>query len=99
MGERRPLRVAVVGAGPAGMYAAGHLLANSELDVHVDVFEKLPTRWGLVRAGVAPDHPNIKSVTRIYETTAEHPNFTYFGNVELGRHITRDELLDRYQAS
>src|ERR1700759_3033882 len=92
------LRVAIVGLGPSGAYAAGHLLANSELDVHVDVFEKLPTPWGLVRAGVAPDHPNIKSVTRVYELTADHPNFTYFGNVELGRHIARDELLARYHA-
>jgi ferredoxin/flavodoxin---NADP+ reductase len=92
------LRVAIIGLGPSGAYAAGHLLSNSELDVQVDVFERLPTPWGLVRAGVAPDHPNIKGVTRVYEKTAEHPNFRYFGNVELGRHVTRDELLARYHA-
>jgi ferredoxin/flavodoxin---NADP+ reductase len=92
------IRIAIVGLGPSGAYAAGHLLGNSEVDFHVDVFEKLPTPWGLVRAGVAPDHPNIKAVTRIYEKTAEHPRLTYFGNVELGRHITREELLARYHA-
>src|SRR5436305_14476714 len=91
-------RIAIVGLGPSGAYAAGHLLGNSEVDFTVDVFEKLPAPWGLVRAGVAPDHPNIKSVTRIYEKTAEHPRFTYFGNVELGRHVTREDLLARYHA-
>lgn len=92
------MRVAIVGLGPSGAYAAGHLLGVPELDVRVDVFERLPTPWGLVRAGVAPDHPNIKEVTRVYEKTAEHPRFTYFGNVELGSHITREELLARYHA-
>jgi ferredoxin/flavodoxin---NADP+ reductase len=92
------IRIAIVGLGPAGAYTAGHLLSNDEVDFRVDVFEKLPTPWGLVRAGVAPDHPNIKSVTRIYEKTAEHPRFTYFGNVELGRHLTREDLLARYHA-
>jgi ferredoxin--NADP+ reductase len=92
------IRIAIVGLGPSGAYAAGHLLGNSEVDFRVDVFEKLPTPWGLVRAGVAPDHPNIKAVTRIYEKTAEHPRLAYFGNVELGRHITREELLARYHA-
>ncbi len=94
----RDVRIAIVGLGPSGAYAAGHLLANSEVDFRVDVFEKLPTPWGLVRAGVAPDHPNIKSVTRIYEKTAEHPRLNYFGNVELGRDLTREELLERYHA-
>jgi ferredoxin--NADP+ reductase len=92
------LRVAVVGLGPSGAYAAGHLLANGELDVRVDVFERLPTPWGLVRSGVAPDHPNIKAVTRVYEKTAADPRFTYHGNVELGRHVTREDLLARYHA-
>jgi ferredoxin--NADP+ reductase len=92
------VRIAIIGLGPSGAYAAGHLLSNSEVDFRVDVFEKLPTPWGLVRAGVAPDHPNIKAVTRIYEKTAEHPRFTYFGNVELGRHVTREDLLARYHA-
>ncbi len=92
------LRVAVVGLGPSGAYAAGHLLANGELDVRVDVFERLPTPWGLVRSGVAPDHPNIKAVTRVYERTAADPRFTYYGNAELGRHVTREDLLARYHA-
>jgi ferredoxin--NADP+ reductase len=92
------LRVAIVGLGPSGAYAAGHLLANGELDVRVDAFERLPTPWGLVRSGVAPDHPNIKTVTRVYERTAADPRFTYYGNVELGRHVTREDLLARYHA-
>jgi ferredoxin--NADP+ reductase len=93
-----PVRIAVVGAGPAGFYAAGHLLKDSEGRVEVDMLERLPTPWGLVRSGVAPDHPKIKSVTRVYEKTAAHPRFRYFGNVELGRHISRQELLQHYHA-
>jgi len=93
-----PIRVAVVGAGPAGFYAAGHLLKDSEGRVEVDMLERLPTPWGLVRSGVAPDHPKIKSVTRIYEKTAEHQRFRYFGNVELGREVSREELLAHYHA-
>jgi ferredoxin--NADP+ reductase len=96
--ETSPIRVAVVGAGPAGFYAAGHLLRDSAGRVEVDMLERLPTPWGLVRSGVAPDHPKIKSVTRIYEKTAEHPRFRYFGNVELGRHVSRGELLAHYHA-
>ncbi len=93
-----PIRIAVVGAGPAGFYAAGHLLKDSEGRIEVDMLERLPTPWGLVRSGVAPDHPKIKSVTRIYEKTAAHPRFRYFGNVELGSHVTREELLSHYHA-
>jgi ferredoxin--NADP+ reductase len=92
------LRVAIVGLGPSGAYAAGHLLTNGDLDVRVDVFERLPTPWGLVRSGVAPDHPNIKTVTRVYEKSTADPRFTYYGNVELGRHVTREDLLARYHA-
>jgi ferredoxin/flavodoxin---NADP+ reductase len=95
------IRIAVVGSGPAGFYAAGHLLKQSgegDQAVEVDMFERLPTPWGLVRSGVAPDHPKIKSVTRIYEKTAAHPRFRFFGNVELGRDISRDELAERYHA-
>ncbi len=95
-------RIAVIGAGPAGFYAAGHLLKDGvsghSIDLEVDMLERLPTPWGLVRSGVAPDHPKIKSVTRIYEKTAAHPRFRFFGNVELGRDVSRDELAQHYHA-
>ncbi|HLM27716.1 MAG TPA: FAD-dependent oxidoreductase [Thermoleophilaceae bacterium] len=93
-----PLRVAIVGSGPAGFYAAGHLLKAKDLEVHVDVFDRLPTPWGLVRGGVAPDHPNIKAVSRVYEKTAALPGFRFFGNVNFGDDVTHDELADRYHA-
>ena len=91
------LRVAVVGSGPAGFYAAAALLA-SELEVEVDMLERLPTPWGLVRLGVAPDHPNIKAVSRAFEKTALSPGFRFFGNVEVGKDVTHDELVERYDA-
>jgi ferredoxin--NADP+ reductase len=91
------LRVAVVGSGPAGFYAAAALLA-SDLDVEVDVLERLPTPWGLVRLGVAPDHPNIKAVSRAFEKTAAQPGFRFFGNVEVGRDVTHAELARLYDA-
>src|SRR5271167_3778747 len=93
-----PIRIAVIGAGPAGFYAAGHLLKASDERVEVDMLERLPTPWGLVRSGVAPDHPKIKSVTRVYEKTAAHPRFRYFGNVTFGEHVSRGEMLERYHA-
>ena len=93
-----PSRVAVIGSGPAGFYAAGHLLADASDRFEVDMFERLPTPWGLVRSGVAPDHPKIKSVTRIYERTAAHPRFRFFGAVTFGEHVTREELLAHYHA-
>jgi ferredoxin--NADP+ reductase len=96
-----PLRVAIVGSGPAGFYAAAHLLrckSHPDLVVQVDMFDRLPTPWGLVRAGVAPDHPNIKAVSRVYEKTAEHPEFRFYGNVELGRDLSHEELVERYHA-
>ena len=88
-------RVAIVGAGPAGFYSAEQLL-NAGFEVNL--YDRLPTPFGLVRAGVAPDHPKIKSVTRVYEKTARHPAFRYFGGVELGRDVTREDLLERYHA-
>jgi len=91
------LRVAVVGSGPAGFYAAGALLA-ADVPVEVDMIERLPTPWGLVRLGVAPDHPKIKSVSRAFEKVALKPGFRFFGNVELGRDIQQSELLDLYDA-
>jgi len=93
-----PIRIAVIGSGPAGFYAAGHLLKDSSERIEVDMLERLPTPWGLVRSGVAPDHPKIKSVTRIYEKTAAHPRFRYFGNVTFGQHVRRDDLLEHYHA-
>jgi ferredoxin/flavodoxin---NADP+ reductase len=96
-----PLRVAIVGSGPAGFYAAGQLLrckTHPDLCVQVDMFDRLPTPWGLVRAGVAPDHPNIKAVSRVYEKTAEHPEFRFYGNVELGRDLAHEDLTARYHA-
>src|SRR3954454_17333162 len=88
-----PYRAAVVGAGPAGFYATDQLL---QAGFEVDLFDALPTPFGLVRSGVAPDHPKLKSVTRIYEKTAAKPGFRFFGGVALGREITRDELLEHY---
>lgn len=98
MTDASPTRIAVIGSGPAGFYAAGHLLKDAESGFEVDMIERLPTPWGLVRSGVAPDHPKIKSVTRIYEKTAAHPRFRYFGNVTFGEHVTREELLRHYHA-
>ena len=94
----RPLRVAVVGSGPSGFYAAGQLLSDKERTIEVDLIERLPTPWGLVRGGVAPDHPKIKSVSRVYEKTAKRPGFRFFGNVEVGRDVTADELAAWYDA-
>jgi ferredoxin/flavodoxin---NADP+ reductase len=91
------LRVAVVGSGPAGFYAAGALLA-AETPVEVDMIERLPTPWGLVRLGVAPDHPKIKSVSRAFERIAAQPAFRFLGNVEVGRDVRHEELLEHYDA-
>ena len=88
-----PLRAAIIGSGPAGFYTAAALLAR---DIEVDVYDVLPTPFGLVRAGVAPDHPKIKTVTRAFEKTAAHENFRFLGGVEIGSDISRDELLERY---
>jgi ferredoxin--NADP+ reductase len=89
-------RVAIIGAGPAGFYTAEHLLRQEGFEV--DLYDALPTPYGLVRAGVAPDHPKIKSVTRMYEKTAQRPGFRFFGGVELGSDVEREELFDRYHA-
>src|SRR3954468_9250323 len=94
----RPTRMAIVGSGPSGFYAAGFLLAHENPLVEVDMLERLPTPWGLVRSGVAPDHPKIKSVTRGYEKTDAHPPFRYLGNVHFGEHVSREEMLEHYHA-
>ncbi len=91
------LRVAVVGSGPAGFYAAAALLA-ADPPVEVDMIERLPTPWGLVRLGVAPDHENIKAVSRAFEKIAQRPGFRFFGNIELGRDLTDAELARLYDA-
>ena len=93
-----PLRVAIVGSGPAGFYAAEHLLKREDVAVEVDMFDRLPTPFGLVRAGVAPDHPKIKSVIRVYEKTAAREGFQFFGNVHIGADVTVAELEERYHA-
>jgi ferredoxin--NADP+ reductase len=98
MTDETPIRIAVVGSGPAGFYAAGHLLKDPQGRIEVDMLERLPTPWGLVRSGVAPDHPKIKSVTRVYEKTAANPRFRYFGNVTFGEHVSRGDLLAHYHA-
>src|SRR5262245_10312471 len=88
----QPLRVAIIGSGPAAFYAAEHLLKSPDRAVRVDMFDRLPTPYGLVRGGVAPDHQKIKSVIAIYEKIAAHPGFRFFGNVEFGRDLTRADL-------
>lgn len=94
--ESNPLRVAIVGAGPTGFYAAEHLFRQKELVVEVDMFERLPTPYGLVRYGVAPDHEKIKSVTKQYDKTAANPHFRFFGNVNLGQDISVADLCRFY---
>jgi ferredoxin--NADP+ reductase len=91
-----PLRVAVVGSGPSGFYAAVALLKQTDHEVTVDMFDRLPTPFGLVRGGVAPDHQKIKSVARVYDKTAQAPEFRFFGNVRLGEDIQVDDLKRHY---
>jgi len=94
--NERPLRVAVIGSGPAGFYAVQALLGDGTTDVEIDMFDRLPTPFGLVRYGVAPDHPKIKNVTAVYHKLAGHPNFRFYGNVEYGTDIGRDDLARLY---
>ena len=93
-------KIAIVGAGPAGYFTA-QALQNSqseELTFSIDMFERLPTMWGLVRSGVAPDHPKIKSVSKVFEKVASEPNFRLFGNVEVGSDLDIEEICPRYDA-
>jgi ferredoxin--NADP+ reductase len=94
--KENPLRVAIVGAGPTGFYTAEHLFKRKDLAVEVDMFDTLPTPFGLVRAGVAPDHQKIKSVTQVFTRTAQNPGFRFFGNVAFGRDISLDDLRQYY---
>ncbi len=93
-----PLRVAIVGSGPAGFYAAEALLGHPEMAIEVDMIDRLPTPFGLVRAGVAPDHPKIKSVIKRYEKTAGHDAYRFFGHVTVGRDVSAEELAGLYHA-
>jgi ferredoxin/flavodoxin---NADP+ reductase len=94
--SEQPLRIAVVGSGPAGFYAAAALLASEEPRVQVDMIERLPTPWGLVRLGVAPDHPNLKAVSRAYERIAKQPGFRFLGNVQVGGALQHSDLVQLY---
>jgi ferredoxin--NADP+ reductase len=94
--RRQPLTVAIVGSGPAAMYAADELLTQH--GVRVNVFEKLPTPYGLVRAGVAPDHQNTKRVTRLFDRVTGHRRFRFYLNVEVGRHLSHADLLAHHHA-
>lgn len=98
----RPYHVAIVGSGPSGFFAASSLLkaadAAEDTDIAVDMLEMLPTPWGLVRSGVAPDHPKIKSISKQFEKTAQDPRFRFFGNVAVGEHVQASELAERYDA-
>lgn len=93
-----PLRVAIVGSGPSGFYAAEHLQKQASLVVEIDMFDRLPTPYGLVRGGVAPDHHKIKSVTKVYDKIASNPNFRFYGNVEFGKDVTLDDFQNHYHA-
>jgi ferredoxin/flavodoxin---NADP+ reductase len=97
----RPYHVAIVGSGPSGYFAAASLLKfadSDDADVRVDMLEMLPTPWGLVRSGVAPDHPKIKSISAQFEKTALDPRFRFFGNIVVGDHVQAAELAERYDA-
>ncbi|PBD10494.1 NADP oxidoreductase, partial [Mycobacterium avium subsp. hominissuis] len=98
----RPYHVAIVGSGPSGFFAAASLLkaadGSEHPDIAVDMLEMLPTPWGLVRSGVAPDHPKIKSISKQFEKTAADPRFRFFGNVSVGEHVQASELAERYDA-
>ena len=93
-------KIAIVGAGPAGYFTAQALqnAQNDELSFAIDMIERLPTPWGLVRSGVAPDHPKIKTVSKVFEKIAKEPNFRLFANVELGKDISLKDLRDQYDA-
>lgn len=94
--ESAPLFIAIIGSGPSGFYAAEYYLKQTEKIIYVDMFDRLPTPFGLVRGGVAPDHDKIKSVTKVYDKIATNPRFRFFGHVELGKDITHADLTANY---
>ena len=89
-------RIAIIGSGPAGFFAADHLFKNSNLNIEIDMYDKLPTPFGLVRSGVAPDHQKIKTVTKVYDKIAGNPKFRFYGLIEFGNHITFEDLKKHY---
>ena len=93
--KQRPLSIAIIGSGPSGFYAADALLKQKNISVEVDMFEMLPTPYGLVRAGVAPDHQKIKTVSKIYDDIAQLPQFRFWGNIEFGKDLKKSDILDR----
>lgn len=93
-----PLRVAIIGSGPSGFYAAEHLQKQNQLTITIDMFDRLPTPYGLVRGGVAPDHQKIKSVTKVYERIASQRDFRFLGNVEFGTDIRMADIRQHYHA-
>lgn len=95
--ESSPLKIAIVGSGPSGFYAIDALL-KKDIPVEISMFERLPIPYGLVRSGVAPDHPKLKNAIKVYASLAQSPEFTYFGNVTVGRDISIDELKSMYHA-
>ena len=96
--NHQSLRVAVIGSGPAAFFTAEALLGREGLEVSVDLYERLPAPFGLVRFGVAPDHQKIKSVTRSFDKVARKPGFRFFGNVDVGRQVSLDDLRRHYHA-
>jgi len=94
--ESRPLRVAIFGSGPAAFYAAEHLFKQKQFVIEVDMFDRLPVPFGLVRYGVAPDHLKIKQVTKVFDNIAANPRFRFFGNVEFGKDVKLAELKEVY---
>src|SRR4030067_431215 len=97
--ESNPLRIAVIGSGPTAFYATDHLFKQVGLAVEVDMFARVPTPFGIVRGGVAPDHQKIQTVRKAYTQTAANPRSRFYGNVEFGRHLKLADLNEHYHAS
>src|SRR3989344_6770170 len=93
------MKIAIFGSGPSGFYAAEELLIQSDRKFQVDMFDRLPTPYGLVRGGVAPDHQKIKSVVKVYEKTAAREGFRFFGNIEFGKDILLEDVKNLYDAA
>ncbi|MEI6251054.1 MAG: FAD-dependent oxidoreductase, partial [Actinomycetes bacterium] len=98
MSDLSAFRIAIVGAGPAGYFAAQALLNQEDKSVLVDMLEKLPTPWGLVRSGVAPDHPKIRTVSKVFEKISDDPRFSLMANVEVGKDVSVAQLQEAYDA-